>query len=374
MNIILLSEVFGQVHKGTSVYVNEVSKYLSKSPNMNINLFVPKFSNKGNFYKDKFGRKIFEINNKNKNDFLKNLEIQLDNFIKKNQVDIIHCLYGHYFHFIKKYNKTVIWTCHNLPPAENKPLFFTDIYLLNLVNRFYFLLIFIKHIYLIRKNSCKLIIVPSKNVYNKLVVYKNLINKKINIIGNGTNNIFTKKQKKTNKKKYKIVTISSFKYHKNLILIPDILKNLSRLNVSWTIVGQKEQREYYDYFQKKVKYFKLGKRLKVISKISEKSKVQLIKKSDLYVQLSSSEGFGIPILESRMLGLNAISTNCGAAMEIFKDLGGEIINNLSTKHIVHLILKNISKQQKRNRLKINKWTWKSQSLQLTKIYESFQKK
>ena len=29
------------------------------------------------------------------------------------------------------------------------------------------------------------------------------------------------------------------------------------------------------------------------------------------------------------------------------------INNLSTKHIVHLILKNISKQQKRNRLKIN---------------------
>jgi hypothetical protein len=61
-------------------------------------------------------------------------------------------------------------------------------------------------------------------------------------------------------------------------------------------------------------------------------------------------------------------------MEIFKDLGGEIINNLSTKHIVPLILKNIFKQQKRNRLKINKWTWKSQSLQLIKIYESFKKK
>ena len=27
-----------------------------------------------------------------------------------------------------------------------------------------------------------------------------------------------------------------------------------------------------------------------------------------------------------------------------------------------------------NRLKINKWTWKSQSLQLIKIYESFKKK
>ena len=369
MNIVLISETYGNLEKGTAVYVNEVSKNLSKLKNTKVYLFVPKYSKNKKIHIDKYGRNIFQIDSKNKKDFLLKLESKLDIFFKKNSIDFIHCLYGHYFHFLKKYNKKVIWTCHNLPPAENQPLFLNNNLIYNFFNKIYFLLIFIKHIYLIKINPCKIIIVPSKNVYKKLIKYNSFINKKIKVIGNGTDINYINRRKKNKKSRYNLLTISSFKYHKNLILIPEILNILKDMNLKWTIVGNKDQSKYYNFFLKNVAIYDQKKRLEIKSKISEKNKIQILKKSDLYVQLSLSEGFGIPLLEARASGLNAISTNCGASPEIINDLGGSMIKRISSIYIAKLILKNIFKTQRINKKKIKKWEWKSQSFKLKKIYE-----
>ena len=139
--------------------------------------------------------------------------------------------------------------------------------------------------------------------------------------------------------------------------------------MKWTIVGNKDQDKYYNFFLKKVNIYDQKKRLVIKNKISEKNKIQVLKKSDLYVQLSLSEGFGIPLLEARASGLNAISTDCGAAPQIINDLGGCIIKKLSSVYIANLILKNIFKTQRINQKKIKKWEWKAQSFKLKKIYE-----
>ncbi len=369
MDVVLISETYGKLEKGTAVYVHEVSKNLSKSENTNVYLFVPKHSKKKKIYRDKYGRHIFQIKSNNKKEFLLNLETELDSFFKKNSIDLIHCMYGHYFHFLKKYKKKIIWTCHNLPPAENQPLFLNNNLISIFFNKIYFLLIFFKHIYLIKINPCKIIIVPSRNVYKKLIKYQSFINKKIKVVGNGTDINYIKRKKQYKKFVYNLLTISSFKYHKNLILIPEILKQLKDINLKWTIIGNKDQNNYYNLFLKKVKTYNQKKRLEIKSIISEKNKIQALEKSDLYVQLSLSEGFGIPFLEARASGLNAISTNCGAATEIIKDLGGSMIKNISSKYIANLILKNIFKTQKINKKNFKKWEWKTQSFKLRKIYE-----
>lgn len=368
MKIVLISEIFGADNKGTSVYVNEVSKKLSSKKKNKIWLFVPKFSKKPNFYIDEFGRNIYQIDHKSHSDFLLKLELLLDNFLINNKVDLIHCLYGHYFHFLKKYNKKIVWTCHNLPPAENKPIFFSNNILFKFINKIYFFLILVKHLFLIRNLYCNTIIVPSSSVFNNLNKYQNFIKKKIKIIGHGYDKISFSKKSYKKKKNYKLLTLSSFKYHKNLLEIPNIIKNIDHINLQWTIIGDKIQKKYFQIFMKKIKKLNLEKKIIVIKKISEDKKINFFKNSDLYVQLSHSEGFCIPILEARMNGLNVVSSNCGAAKEIFLDLNGSLASSQDTVIFSKLIVKNLLKEQKVNKFKLKNWTWNIKIKKLITLY------
>ena len=165
MNIALISENRVDTITGTSVYIEEISKNLAKIHN--VFLFLPhRYNSKPK--KDKYGRIIIYIDNKitkyfsgNRKRFLKNLEDILDDLHSKINFDIFHCLYGHYFHFLKKYNKPIYWTCHNVPPNENKPLFYSGTFLSKTLNKYFYWIIRKKHEYLIKNFEVKKIITPS---------------------------------------------------------------------------------------------------------------------------------------------------------------------------------------------------------------------
>jgi len=377
MNIALISETEIDIKTGVSVYIDETSRNLAKIHN--VFLFLPnKYDSKPK--KDKYGRIIIYINNKNKNyfsnnrkKFLKNLETVLDDFHPKINFDIFHCLYGHYFHFLKKYNKPIYWTCHNVPPNENKPLFYSDTLLLKILNKYFYWIIKIKHKYLINNFKVKKIITPS--IYVKKIFFDdlNFNKKKVIHINNGVNLKkidFTKKKKF---KKFTILTIAAFKYHKNLHLIPEILGNLKKYDLQWIVVGKVTDVKYYRKYLEKFEKFILLKKIIFKDKISEKEKIQLYKKSHLYVQLSSNEGFGIPLLESKFYNLNSLTTICGASKQITKNFGGYMITKIEIKLIakkISQIFKSKTKYKNKNVKNLNNWNWKILTNKLNSIYNN----
>ena len=377
MNIVLISETRIDIKTGTSVYIEEISRNLAKIHN--VFLFLPnKYNSKPK--KDKYGRTIIYIKNENTNyfsnnrkTFLKNLEIVLDDLHLKLNFDIFHCLYGHYFHFLKKYNKPIYWTCHNVPPNENKPLFYSDTLLLKILNKYFYWIIRMKHKYLIKNFEVKKIITPSIYVKKIFIDHLNFNSEKVIHINNGVNlkKIDFKKKKKF--KKFTILTIAAFKYHKNLHLIPEILENLKKYDLQWIIVGKLTDVIYYRKYLEKFEQFILLKKIIVKHEISDKEKIQLYKKSHLYVQLSANEGFGIPLLESKFYNLNSLTTVCGASKQITKQFGGHIINKIE----IQLIAKKISQiikskiNNKNKKIKdLNNWNWKVYANKLNSIYNN----
>ena len=379
MIIGLISETTINDNTGTSVYVDEISKNLTKY--CKVYLFIP---TKYNSYisKDKFDRYIFHIKNSPENRyqnfltkrdlFLKNLEIELDKINNKEKFNLFHCLYGHYFHFLKKYNKPIFWTCHNVPPNENKPLLYNMNLFTLMINKVFFAAIRFKHKSLIKKFEFTKIFTPSVYVKNTLINEIHVPAKKIIHINNGIN--FSVNSKCSIEKKYNIftiITVASFKSHKNLHLIPKIIKNLNINNFRWIIIGKITDKKYYDNFKNEFNEYVLNNKLIIKNNISEKQKNLLLKKSHLYVQLSSNEGFGIPLLEAKFCNLNSLSTICGASREITNEFGGYLIKNINEKKIANQIF-HISNSKKlyNNNNNINKifWSWKYLS---NKLYNNY---
>ena len=381
MIIALISETKLNDNTGTSVYVDEMSKNLAKY--CKVYLFVPTKDN-SYAYKDKSGRYVYHIKNSPENLyqkflterglFLRNLEIELDKIINKRKINLFHCLYGHYFHFLKKYNKPIFWTCHNVPPNENRPFLYNINFFTLMINNFFFTLIRLKHKFLIKKLKFTKVFTPSIYVKNILINEIEVPARKVTHINNGIN--YPVYLKSLFHKKYDIftiITVASFKSHKNLHLIPKIIKNLNINKFRWIIIGKITDKKYYDNIINDFNEYVLNKKLIIKNDISEKQKNLLLKKSHLYVQLSSNEGFGIPLLEAKFSNLNSLSTICGASKEITNEFGGHLIKNIDEKKIANQI-NNISNSRKlyNNNNNINKvsWSWKYLS---NKLYSNYKK-
>ena len=158
-----------------------------------------------------------------------------------------------------------------------------------------------------------------------------------------------KKKKFKKYRNFTITSLASFKYHKNVHLIPKIINELKIKNLQWIIIGNYTDKKYFHQFNKSVEFLKLKKNIKLKQNITEKEKIKLLKKSHLYVQLSSNEGFGIPLLEAKINKLNSLSTVCGASREITKNFGGYLLRSYNIRTIAKKILK--IKNKKNNSVK-----------------------
>ena len=154
------------------------------------------------------------------------------------------------------------------------------------------------------------------------------------------------KKKFSKYQNFTIISLASFKYHKNIHLIPKIIHELKIRDLKWIIIGNYTDRKYFQQFKKSIEFLKLKKNIVLKQNISENEKIKLLKKSHLYVQLSSNEGFGIPLLEAKINKLDSLSTICGASREITKSFGGYLLRSYDTRVIAKKILKIKSKKKK----------------------------
>ncbi len=359
MAIILLSSVPLRQTRGNSVYASSLTNEIKKKEK--VFLIQPSFAN-SKVIKKKLLTIINIKVNKNFNQkepkFYYNVEREIQKIDKQFNVSIVHILYGHYFKkFISKIEFKLVWTCHNVPPNEYsfeglKNIFFIR-FLLKIFILFY-------HMYLIYRANYNLIIVNSKRVEKIFFCLKFLL-PKIKIIGCGHSFLKILRGNKLKKiNEIKLLTIASFKPHKKLENILTLAKQLDidKIKYKWIILSDK----YNDQYQNKI--LKLKKKnalrnIKFLSKISEKEKNNLYKKSDIYVQTSSEEGFCIPFLEASCHNnLMVLGTPTGAMPEISKIFGCNICFN-ENEFLYHIKqkLNNNFKQRYISNKKLYEWSW-----------------
>lgn len=93
-------------------------------------------------------------------------------------------------------------------------------------------------------------------------------------------------------------------------------------NESWTlrVVGQEDVDSLYNrQISRQVEEVGLGKRIRFLGKLPEKSLADELQSANLLVMVSGYEGFGIVYLEGMSFGLPAIGSTAGAASEIIQD-------------------------------------------------------
>ena len=259
------------------------------------------------------------------------LKIYLKKFIKKNKYHIWHFIFLNYkslliINILKKLNQKIIVTFQGADIQINKKINYGN----RLDSKYEKLL-------QINKKNIDYFTAISKNIYNDLLNLKIPKNKIIEI-PNGT--ILSKakqikKQVKKNKvNKLKIITVARYaSKKKGFDLVEKILKILfeKKINFTWTIIGKNTSK-----ILKTINDKKYINSLKIIEDLTNENELyypnsKILKhysKSDIYLNLSRIESFGITFIESLSCNLPIITFDRKGANEIVKNLNnGFVIKN-----------------------------------------------
>ena len=259
------------------------------------------------------------------------LKIYLKKFIKKNKYHIWHFIFLNYkslliINILKKLNQKIIVTFQGADIQINKKINYGN----RLDSKYEKLL-------QINKKNIDYFTAISKNIYNDLLNLKIPKNKIIKI-PNGTILSKVKQIKKKIKKrevhKLKIITVARYaSKKKGFDLVEKILKILfeKKINFKWTIIGKNTSNILNTINDKK--YISS---LKIIEDLTNENELyypnsKILKhysKSDIYLNLSRIESFGITFIESLSCNLPIITFDRKGANEIVKNLNnGFVIKN-----------------------------------------------
>ena len=151
-----------------------------------------------------------------------------------------------------------------------------------------------------------------------------------------------------------LLTICRLEERKGII---PVLECLSKLNSNkflkpflWNICGEGPQK---NKIQNLIKGLGLSEQVKLIGKISGDSKVDFIKKSDLFIMPSykvknSIEGFGISYIEAAAYGIPSIAGIEGGVVDaVNHSRSGWCVNPLSLKELSDTLMEAINNEKKR---------------------------
>jgi len=232
----------------------------------------------------------------------------------------------------------------------------------------------------------------SKALKEEIIKTYEIIPDKISVIPNGINfNIFKPKKNNLrskygfNKNQNIIMTVSRFSKEKGLeVLIKSIPYILDGdKNTAFLLILPEEETGYKidTYLELKKRLNKLinkyKNRIKLIPKaVSQKNLSEFYNMSDVYVQPSLYESFGITILEAMTCGRAIVASNCGGIPEIvFNRYNGLLVRPDEAQELARDIFKILNnpefkRKMEKNSIKIaKKYDWKFIGKQTLELYE-----
>ena len=155
--------------------------------------------------------------------------------------------------------------------------------------------------------------------------------------------------KKIKNKKFTFISINSFNYRKNQILIMKSFVNANIDNSLLILVGNNGKKYYELLLKEKKKYQnkKIYKNIKIFYELPREKSIKLLINSDVFLMASTWEAYPISILESLSCGIPFISTKVG----ILSNLpGGVIIKN--SQEMTHIMIKMFREKNFRKKLSL----------------------
>lgn len=391
MNVLLITEHYFPKVGGTVSYVENTAINLAKK-GINVFLLVPSIGKLG---------EISVINHSEQNLSLLNLGVTdrslhfdarersyLCNWIHNNvteittqyNIQIVHLLFGLFIAealntaMLKKMGIKTFNTIHNVPPFECSNSWKGDHLL-----RYYkdvFRKIGVKLINKRRiiKNKFDIYITPSQIVKETLSSY--VPETKIKVIGHGGAEYFPNitKQPFTNGV-INLLTVGGLVPHKNQHLIPQIAAHLINKGIKfkWDIVGPIRNQRYFNSIKNEISELGLEEFVFIRQFVNNVELDSFYKKSNLYIQLSSEEGFCMTVLDAIAYKTPVLATPAGAIPEMLDLVDGTLIENnpSSLKTIITHYIKIVDSLTINDAFLLDfkkKYTWSNATEQLIQIY------
>ncbi|PCI99614.1 MAG: hypothetical protein COB15_03895 [Flavobacteriales bacterium] len=392
MNVLLISEHYYPKIGGTVSYVENTAINLAKL-GVNVYLLVPSVGADNKITPSKHPQNNLTLLNlgvKSGESLLydANERKTLCQFINNNiiditqqyQIEVVHILFGLFVAEIlntkalRLKGVKTFHTIHNIPPFECSRSWKGDKTLNYIKDEIRKIGVYFINKKRIKKNEFDIYIADCKLVKNELKKYVNP--SKIHTIGlGGAEHISTIPRRLKSSTTINILTAGGIVPHKNQHLIPLISNYLKQegIDFKWNIVGPNRNQAYVNMIKNKILDLKLTGSLFLNTSVSNEELKTYYTEADLYIQISSEEGFCLTVLDAIAYGIPVLGTPTGAIPEMLEMIEGPIIeNNINTlKPIIAHYVKILDSIQTNPTL-LNKfkqhYTWSNAAEQLMNLY------
>ncbi|MBI2629291.1 glycosyltransferase family 4 protein [Candidatus Pacearchaeota archaeon] len=197
------------------------------------------------------------------------------------------------------------------------------------------------------------IIVVSNSLRKELLKEFDIDKNSIEVIPNGVRLDYFKPKRKNEKRQLKILSITRFSKEKGISLFPKIIDRILLKNnkLKFILVAPETKTPSLEKIQKKFNYLvkKYKGRFQWVSHpLNIKKIAKLYQESDIYIQPSKYESFGLCILEAMASGNVIIASNTGGIPDVVNKSGILIVPN--AKVFIKEISKLINNKDKIKRL------------------------
>ncbi len=385
--VLVISEHYYPMKGGSVTYVHNLCDFLAKS---GFSVYLVTSSDERTHKRwEKEG--LFYIHRVNVSKYLRKeryfpifLSRELPSILSEIQPDVIHVAYGFFAPISMKLlgiNKIpLVWTVHNVPPAEHIFNVFKNDDINELFKRIYFKIVSIFSTCCFRYYDYSKIICVSESTEEK-VLQKGVLHDKVCIIPNGVST-FTDSGKPHHVGKesdnFTVLTVGGVIEHKGQLEIvkaaPYVLKEFPM--AKFVFVGPIRSPAYLEAIKSTAESLGIRDRILITGEVSEDELHEHYATCDVYIQPSLQEGFCITIMEAMAHGKPVVGAAVGAIPDLIGDDRGILLNNLSEKSISQalvILLGNIDMRDKfgerGRRYIIDTYSWKKVAQKTGQLYQ-----
>ena len=352
---------------GMSVYVQQISKYLSENHNVTVVT-----GEKADSFTDKnlefISLDIFEseLNVEDKEIYLQEFKNKLVDSLDLNSFDVIH---AHYWlsglvakEISNELNIPFIFTSHSLG-------IFLDGY-----NK--------------ERVDCEKIVMTSTNLVTASSVFETMLiadtykidENKIKKITPGVDRKIFIPDLSVEKENI-ILSIGRIQEQKGQLQTIEFLNNFKKIQNDFKcyFIGGpsgKHGNEYLHELKQTIKDFNLDKHVEFLGDLPQTEIIELFKKAKLLIHTSKFETFGLVAIEANTMGVPVLTTNNGSLMEIIENnKNGYLSENLidsNVNNFVNNLFNNVTKYEETNLScieKSKKYDWMKTANELESLYQ-----
>ncbi|MFA4849337.1 MAG: glycosyltransferase family 4 protein [Methanoregula sp.] len=362
LKILVISEHYYPLKGGTVTYVNNLCENLAKL-GMCVYLITSGTDNQNTQSLNRWDKAgLYYVHKLSIPKYLRKeryfplfLIKEFSSIVDEIKPDIIHISHGFFAPVVIKISNIrkipIIWTVHNVPPAEHIFQKFKNKKINSIFRHIYFKIASLFSSFCFRIYHYNKIICVSQSTADK-VLSRGVSKDKICIIPNGISipdNSYKKDILPKKTRSFIVLTVAGIIEHKGQL---EVVKGISKVvedypDTRFIFVGPIRSPKYLESIIFTAKSLGVLNHIEITGEVTEEKLHEFYERCDVYVQPSYQEGFCITIMEAMGHGKPVIGTAVGAIPDLIKREQGILLTSPSPKLISEAVVFLLSNESKR---------------------------